>query len=756
MDVIIGSESERASGAVRWLAYAAALMTLIGTLAFGWSTFSISRPESGYLTLWDGWAYFAASGAGVALAAWRTWIDPQRRAMWGAIALALLCWMLGGIVYTYHDINLAELPVPAWSDFWYYLGYLLLYAGLMVEGRRAGALRSSWLDGAVVGLAVSAVVGTFVLQPIVAQTGVDIETLAWSVSYPLLALLLLVVLVTAFGPYGRRLGSQRALIAAGIVAYAATDIAYAYTTATSVYVPGTVLDAGWLVGASMIALASLLPGGSSVAIPRRLGAVKLPVTFGFLALGVVATDIVIDVPRVAMGLGTLAIALAMVRTVLTAREVRELHDSHRQARTDELTRLPNRRALLERLAAAETDAEEIALVLIDLDGFKEINDSLGHDVGDELLRLVADRLGECFPAGTIIARLGGDEFGVILAGGASSAARVAGAAMLALDRPFRVDDVAVRIGGSAGVAAMPEHALTRRELLKCADVAMYTAKRTGHDSVVYEAASDPNGRERLQLIEELRTSIDVRSLELHFQPVWDVRTRELAGCEALVRWRHPTMGLLAPAAFVPLAEQTGLIRRLTKAVLTQAVEQCAAWARSHNGLRVSVNISATDLVDDSLPDLVAELLRSHGLRGDALTLEITETSIVLDSERAQRAIHSLRGIGVRVSVDDFGVGYSSMSQLLALSIDEVKIDRSFVSGVISDPKAHAIVAATVQLGRALGVVLVAEGIEDDATLTAMRDLGVDRAQGFLLGRPVPAAQFAHEHLQRVALAGAAT
>jgi diguanylate cyclase len=403
--------------------------------------------------------------------------------------------------------------------------------------------------------------------------------------------------------------------------------------------------------------------------------------------------------------------------------------------------------LLERLRI-DIDAAPTTLTLIDLDGFKEINDSLGHDAGDELLRQVAARVCESGD-GAFVARLGGDEFGVVTH--ADDAGPVTAQMIVrALEEPFALDDVTVRIGASAGVASTPAHATTVGDLLKCADVAMYQAKRDHLDVLEYDASNDPNGRDRLALIEDLRSAVDSHALGLHYQPVWD-STGSLVGCEALVRWRHSTRGLLFPDSFIPLAEQTGLVRRLTKTVLHQAVAQCAAWRARQPGLEMAVNISATDLIDESIADLVGELLCAHELPGSAVKLEITETSLVLDSERAQRALHAIRALGVRISVDDFGIGYSSMSQLLQLSVDEVKIDRSFVARVIEDDRARAIVAATVHIGRALGLTLVAEGIETPEVLDAIWAMDVDHAQGYLLGRPVPPDAFTDAHLASYAM-----
>jgi predicted signal transduction protein with EAL and GGDEF domain len=302
--------------------------------------------------------------------------------------------------------------------------------------------------------------------------------------------------------------------------------------------------------------------------------------------------------------------------------------------------------------------------------------------------------------------------------------------------PISLDGVTVRVGASIGVSISPDHGSTHSELLRSADVAMYEAKRSRSIVCVYHADHDLNSRERLELIDELRNAINTRSLDLHYQPTLNLHTETVVGVEALVRWHHPTQGLLQPDSFVPLAERVGLIPQLTRAVLEMAIEEAARLDRRGHPLQMSVNISRYDLVDEELPAFIDDLLEQHDVPHSRLTLEVTESCIGSDPDRAKRSIDELRARGIRISIDDFGVGYSSMSQLLQLPIDELKIDKSFVLALEEDDRARAIISSTVELARALKLVVVAEGAEKTSNLNSLAYLGVDIAQGFFIARPL--------------------
>jgi diguanylate cyclase (GGDEF)-like protein len=413
-----------------------------------------------------------------------------------------------------------------------------------------------------------------------------------------------------------------------------------------------------------------------------------------------------------------------------------------QALHDALTGLPNRTLLHRRAERALRGDGLGAILLIDLDRFKEVNDTLGHDYGDELLVEVAARLEGALRRGDTLARLGGDEFAVLLDGLShrGAVADLAGRLQDALRRPIALRGVAVELEASIGAALYPEHGATVGALLQRADVAMYEAKRGRHGIVTYSADRDPYSADRLGLLAELRRAIEADELVLHYQPKVALRTGEVIGVEALVRWEHPTRGLLPPDQFVPLAERTGAVSDLTRWVVDAALAQHRTWRDEGVDLPVAVNLAAANIVDVTLPDAIAGLLERHGVAGDRLECEISEHTVMADPLRAAEVLDRLRGLGVRLSLDDFGTGHSSLAYLKRLPLDEVKIDRSFVSGMAEDENDAVIVRSTIDLARNLGLQVVAEGVESAEILAGLESLRCDIAQGFHLSRPLGADQ----------------
>jgi diguanylate cyclase (GGDEF)-like protein len=435
-------------------------------------------------------------------------------------------------------------------------------------------------------------------------------------------------------------------------------------------------------------------------------------------------------------LAATALATVTVRSVLSFNELRLLALTRREALTDELTGLGNRRALLRELkATCGPHAGRAALLLCDLDGFKEFNDTLGHEAGDELLREAAERIARAVGNGGRVARLGGDEFAV-LAPGADAAEALVLAEVLRreLSAPLPVAGIEVRVEASVGVALAPLHTSHAQGLLRRADVAMYEAKgaRTGVE--LYHPERDLHSRERLVLAGELRTAVDAGELEVHFQPKIDIATGRAVGAEALVRWPHPSRGLLYPDAFLAAAEQAGLMRQLTLVVLDRALAACGRWTAAGRELGVAVNLSASNLLDASLPHEVAALLGRHGVAARQLTLEVTEGTILANPRRSGEVLAAVRALGVTVSLDDFGTGHSSLTHVKRLPVDELKIDRSFVADLAGDPTDRAIVASIVRLAHSLGLRVTAEGVEDEAALGVLRSEGCDLAQGWLFSR----------------------
>jgi diguanylate cyclase (GGDEF)-like protein/PAS domain S-box-containing protein len=430
-------------------------------------------------------------------------------------------------------------------------------------------------------------------------------------------------------------------------------------------------------------------------------------------------------------------------------ELRDLAElNRRQALHDSLTGLPNRMHFRQRveqaIAVSRRDGAELAVLLIDLDRFKEINDTLGHHYGDLLLVELARRFESVLRRIDTIARLGGDEFGLLVPHLNDSEADVGQTLrriLAALEQPFQIDDLPLHVEASIGVALYPAHGTDVDVLLQRADIAMYVAKETGVAHALYAEELDRNDTASLTLLSELPRAIRARELVLHYQPKVDVRTGELTSVEALLRWQHPTRGLIPPLDFIPLAERTALIEPLTQFVLDEALGQTKRWELEGHNVTVAVNLSMRSLHEQALPGQVAELLHKWDLSGERLTLEITESSIVSDPARAKAMVEQLSALGVVISIDDFGVGYTSLSYLARLELDQIKIDRCFVRNMDADTDDAAIVSSIITLGHDLGLEVVAEGVETKAACDDLTRLGCDTLQGYYIGRPLPADDF---------------
>ncbi|WP_407342811.1 putative bifunctional diguanylate cyclase/phosphodiesterase [Pengzhenrongella phosphoraccumulans] len=419
-----------------------------------------------------------------------------------------------------------------------------------------------------------------------------------------------------------------------------------------------------------------------------------------------------------------------------------------EATHDVLTDLPNRSLLASTLRTMLSDADDeraAAVLLLDLDRFRDVNDALGHDIGDQLLQVVARRLSELVPAGATVGRLGGDEFAVLLPPAADAqvaAFAVATTIANALRTPVQLPDVTISTEGTIGVA-IATAGQTQTDLMRQSDTAMYAAKDSGVQVVIYTAELERGGAERLSLLTDLRAALDRQEIEVYYQPKADLARNVVTSVEALVRWTHPTLGPVGPAEFIPLAESTGLIDLLTRTVLTKALQDCRLWRDAGHEIAVAVNVSARNVNDACLPDMVAAALETAGVPARALILEITESSIMGDPVRTLPTLTRLATLGVALSIDDFGTGYSSLSYLQRLPVHELKIDLGFVQGMaqkLNPQGSEVLVRDIVGLGHSLDLRVVAEGVDSARLLEQLRDLDCDLAQGFYLSRPVPYSQ----------------
>jgi diguanylate cyclase (GGDEF)-like protein len=438
----------------------------------------------------------------------------------------------------------------------------------------------------------------------------------------------------------------------------------------------------------------------------------------------------------------LFIVLVPILRRVTRRIQRQMEEIEYRALYDELTGLPNRTLFRDRIGqailSARRERQTAAVLLLDVDHFREINDTLGHDAGDRLLQELATRLRELLRESDTFARLGGDELGILLpSGSVEDAVMLAARIHESLEEPFVLHGLPLEVKASLGIAVFPEHGEDVDTLLQRADVAMYVAKDSHAGTAAYDVEQDTNDAARLALAGELRRAIEGDELVVHFQPKAELETGRIVGAEALVRWQHPERGLIPPDEFVPIAERTGLIKPLTRSVLASALRACATWNRAGHRLHVAVNLTIPDLLDLELPDRIAALLEETGVAPEQLELEITETTILADPFRVRQVLTRLNEMGLGLAIDDFGTGYSSLAYLKRLPVQTIKIDRSFVSGMCDDPSDATIVHSTIDLGRNLGLAIVAEGVESQEIWDALRALGCSLAQGYFIGKAVP-------------------
>jgi diguanylate cyclase len=694
--------------------------------------------------LFNEWIYNGIELGVAALVLARALLVESERRAWLVLAAGIVFYALGDIYYTLFLEHAASIPSPAPSDAFYLIFYPCAYVTIVwLVGRHLRDVHANvWLDGAIGGLALAALGSALVIEPVVDSTHGSLAAVATNLAYPFGDLILIVFVFGVFALTGWRPGRAWLLILLGFALTAVADSIYLFRVAEGSYHSGTLLDAMWPAGLLMLGLAAWSKPREREQNPFAGVAVMLvPCLFAAIALFLLIRANYVHTRVLPECLAAAALLVAGLRFAVSFNDVRNLSAiRERQARTDYLTGLANRRHFYEQLNASiegcRRRGSSFALLTIDLDHFKELNDTLGHYAGDLLLQQVGPRL-QSIVRGDPVARLGGDEFGLILRD-ASAAAAAAERIHQALARPFALEDLTVSVHASVGIAVFPEDAQSTDGLLQRADVAMYQAKDDRSRYAFYAPGADHNSRERLGLVAELKGAIEQGGLIVHYQPQIDLRTNTVSGVEALVRWQHPTRGLLGADQFVGIAEQTGVMRELTASVLEQALAQQRAWLDEGRELSLSVNVSATNLLDSAfLSDLRARLDRWRTPPG-MLRLEITESVLIAEGSRVQGVIESLGDLGVNLSLDDFGTGYSPLSYLRELPVTEIKIDRSFVEAMMSDRDTATIVAAVIGLARRLGIDVVAEGIETAGQLEMLRSFDCPFSQGYLFSRPLPA------------------
>jgi diguanylate cyclase (GGDEF)-like protein len=708
---------------------------------------------------WLSSAVYILVAAIVALRAIRG--ETSRRS-WAVFALGLSLYGIGNLLWSFWIEHLRNPPIPSICDGLWLAFYPLSYAGIIGFARVRGQRRlpaGVWLDGIIAGAGLAALGAALVFRPILASATGGSVAVATELAYPIGDLLLAALVVGVLALRGWRIDRTWALLAGGFLLLAVADCMYAVQVTNGSSSPSSMTNLIYVLAVALLAFAAwqvevvrqpLPPGGWSV--------LAMPVVFTLAALGVLVYDHVRRLDPLALGLAILTLLAAVLRMMLAFRDLRSLAEARHQAVTDDLTSLPNRRLFMRRAGQAITAARltdgELSVLMLDLDNFKELNDTLGHNAGDTLLRLIGPRLKAALRTTDTVARLGGDEFAILLdpQQDENGVVRVAEKVLHALREPFEVQGLALRITASIGIASSPTQAADADELMRLADVAMYQAKaaRSGYEFYAHER--DTNSRERLVLAAELADALEHDGIEIHFQPKADARTRRIVGVEALVRWRRCDGRLVPPLEFVGAAEHAGLSRTLTRKVLELTLDQFALWHRAGRDLHVAINTTVADLLDADFPREVVDALAARGLPSNALVLEVTESSIMSDPRRIGNVLTQLGEFGVGLSLDDFGTGYSSLTHLSSLPVGELKVDRSFVSRMCTNSTDAAIVRATIQLSHALGIRVVAEGVKDEETWEALQTLGCDLIQGYVFSRPVPGAQLEQQLDAQVAAA----
>ena len=697
-------------------------------------------------------------GVNCALAAFAS--SGRLRIAWAGLAGACLSWSVGQAVWSWFELVMhIATPFPGWADVGYLgfpLGAVIGLAIFPSDASRAD-LRRMTLDGLMVASAIGIISWATALGAVVQAGGTSLLAIAVSVTYPLSDIALLIVCVLVLSR-SRAHRAPLAFIAGGLVLMAVADSGYAYFVATGSYFTGNMIDLGWFFAPGLLAFATLAPGATSsqskVDTPAVAGTLLPYIPLG-AAVGFVSWQLVTGRPLSgveAVLVGALVL-LVFLRQFLTVRDNQQLAvaltgreaELHHQAFHDGLTGLANRALFVDRVAHAlelhRRDRRPLAICFLDLDGFKLVNDILGHNAGDDLLKQASARFSAVLSDADTLARFGGDEFAVLMEDG-SDPVDGARALLASLRAPFHLSGREMSVLASVGVAQidLADPTPTVDELLMRADLAMYVVKARGKaDVLLHTAGLQLEDRDDAALGRALAQALVDNQITLAFQPIVDLSTGRLDTLEALARWAPGGLPV-SPDVFVRVAEHFDLIDPLFRFVMGEACEQLARWTSLPGGsdIRVAVNVSPRQLSSPDLPLLVAAELARHGLAGNRLVLEITEVGAMADIATSHAVCHELRRLGVRLSVDDFGTGFSSLARLRDLPIDEVKIDRSFIADVDQDGARRRFVWGVLAFAEKVGLAVVAEGVEKEAERDALTELGCHRAQGFLFSRPVDA------------------
>lgn len=664
----------------------------------------------------------------------------RRSALWVLFA-AIALWAAGSTVLnaSSSEPDLTRFPAPGE---WLFLASYVGIAGYLIidTAHRLTAPLDGWLEAIVVCGGTACLAGSPLLVRIGDAAGGNGVPLLLALLYPMIDVALVLVVVAQLVLRVRRSLEKAAVLCLGLVLFAVADLNFVQHLSDGTYGYNVVDGLLWAAGFALIVEAACRPGAEVLkGLPRRPGAL-LMVAPAFIAIAVLAV-------RPQTGLGpyltwpaVLTLLAAGGRLVLALREAKGAAEAFALSRTDDLTLLPNRRSVIAKLDAELASDRPLALMLLDLDGFKDVNDTLGHAAGDSVLQLAAHRMRQALPASVMIGRLGGDEYAIVMS--SNDALALLETAQLILDvllEPTLVEGIELSTNASIGITVRSREDTQSVELLRRADVAMYQAKATRAGAVLYDVHSDDFSRKKLQLAEELRKAIPEGQLVLHYQPQIDAATQRVCGLEALVRWQHPQRGLIHPIAFLAAARREGLMLPLSLAVGRMVIEDLRRWRAGGLELRVSLNCAPPELLSGVfLPRLYDQIAQAK-LPAESLVIEVTEDCFIAEPARARTILRDIRAHQVQIAIDDYGTGFSSLSYLRDLPVQELKMDRSFIAAMNTDVRSRMIVASTFQMAQALGLRTVAEGVENAATAADLIAMGVDVLQGYHVAKPMPSA-----------------
>ncbi len=721
----------RVLGAVVWglLAFGVLLAVTVELL-------DIDAPDSQPLLLLMLASFFAVVIARLAAAAVGF---SSRRSALVALTVGFLLWAVASAALTSGE-SLTDTEFPSRGETVFLLAYICMATFLLLDVRRQrGHPARVWLETAVMCGGAATLAGVVVLTPVALAYGAEGIQGFLALLYPLIDVLLATLVIGQTVMRLRDWTRPTYFLTMGFVVLAFADASLALNLHQDTYVSSRIVDVLYGLGFALVSSAACMRRPELAPVTSHNPRSWTMVSAAAVALGALALR--------PSGVATWYVSIPAVvtliavgwRLVLALRDAQGAAEALRLSRTDELTGLPNRRAVLAEIDAGLSDGRPLALMLLDVDGFKDINDSLGHAAGDAVLGAAADRMRRSIGPDLSVSRLGGDEFALVVRDEDPIALMERGQAIrTALLEPLRVEGLELAIRASVGITVRRPDDTHATDLLRRADVAMYEAKVGRSGTLLYDASRDGFSRHRLRMAEDLRRGIGEGQLEVWYQPQVDATTERVTGMEGLVRWRHPKEGLLLPLHFLPDARRSGLMLSLSVAVAGQIVADTRRWLDAGFDFRVSMNCAPPELLGGSLLPRLFEAIDAAGLPPDVLGVEVTEDSFLSDPERAREMLLEIRDHEVQVAIDDYGTGFSSLAYLRDLPIQELKMDRSFVGTIRTDARSRVIVSSTKQMAHAMGLRVVAEGVENSETAAELMAMGVDVLQGMHIAEPMRA------------------